>query len=158
MVVVINHHDRSLMHRFHALNLSWLCFANRPINTDAVSYTIDRFSLNDAFTGAALSIRIRKSQPCGATMRGARSGQAAVAARGPETNGAPVRHALLGTALGGDSWLAWRILLIAAMGEALTDEERPIFAKLTAREREPGERVAELWCIIGRRGGANREL
>jgi hypothetical protein len=30
------------------------------------------------------------------------------------------------------------------MGEALTDKERPIFAKLTGREREPGERVAEL--------------
>ena len=27
------------------------------------------------------------------------------------------RH-LLGAALGGDSWLTWRILLIAAMGEA----------------------------------------
>ena len=36
------------------------------------------------------------------------------------------RH-LLGAALGGDSWLAWRILLIAAMGEPLTDEERAIF-------------------------------
>ena len=31
---------------------------------------------------------------------------------------------LLGAVLGGDSWLAWRILLIAAMGEPLTDEER----------------------------------
>ena len=51
---------------------------------------------------------------------------------------------LLGAALGGDSWLAWRILLIAAMGEALTDEERAIFAKLTGREREPGERVARI--------------
>jgi hypothetical protein len=43
-------------------------------------------------------------------------------------------------------------LLIAAMGEPLTDEERAIFAKLTGREREPGERVDELWCVIGRRG------
>jgi hypothetical protein len=65
---------------------------------------------------------------------------------------------LLGTALGGDSWLAWRILLIAAMGEALTDEERAIFAKLTGREREPGERVDELWCVIGRRGGKSRAI
>ena len=60
---------------------------------------------------------------------------------------------LLGGALGGDSWLAWRILLIAAMGEALTEEERAIFAKLTGRVHEPGERVDELWCVIGRRGG-----
>src|SRR6516164_624016 len=65
---------------------------------------------------------------------------------------------LLGAALGGGSWLAWRVLLIAAMGEALTEEERPIFAKLTGREREPGERVAELWCVIGRRGGKSRAI
>jgi hypothetical protein len=58
---------------------------------------------------------------------------------------------LLGAALGGDSWLAWRILLLAAMGEALTDEERAIFAKLTDRERE-------LWCVIGRRGGKSRAV
>jgi hypothetical protein len=49
-------------------------------------------------------------------------------------------------------------LLIAAMGEALTDEERPIFAKLTGRAREPGERVDELWCVIGRRGGKSRAI
>ena len=65
---------------------------------------------------------------------------------------------LLGQALGDDSWLAWRVLLIAAMGEALTDEERAIFTKLTGREREPGERVAELWCVIGRRGGKSRAI
>ena len=45
------------------------------------------------------------------------------------------RH-LLGAVLGGDTWLAWRILLIAAMGEALTDEERAIFAK---RRRAMGD-------------------
>ncbi len=67
------------------------------------------------------------------------------------------RH-LLGTALGGESWLAWRVLLIAAMGEALTDEERAIFTKLTGRESEPCERVDELWCIIGRRGGKSRAI
>ena len=65
---------------------------------------------------------------------------------------------LLGAALGGDSWLAWRTLLIAAMGEPLTDEERAIFAKLTGREREPRERVAELWCVIGRRAGKSRAV
>jgi hypothetical protein len=65
---------------------------------------------------------------------------------------------LLGGVLGGDSWLAWRVLLIAAMGEPLTDEERAIFAKLTGREREPGERVDELWCVIGRRGGKSRAI
>ena len=44
------------------------------------------------------------------------------------------------------------------MGEALTDEERAIFTKLTGREREPCERVDELWCIIGRRGGKSRAI
>ncbi len=44
------------------------------------------------------------------------------------------------------------------MGEALTDEERAIFTKLTGRESEPCERVDELWCIIGRRGGKSRAI
>ena len=40
---------------------------------------------------------------------------------------------LLGNVLVGPSWHAWRVLLIAAMGEALTDEERVIFTALTGR-------------------------
>ena len=44
---------------------------------------------------------------------------------------------LLGSALSGDSWQAWRTLLIAAMGEELSDEERRIFKRLPGREREP---------------------
>ena len=46
------------------------------------------------------------------------------------------------------------------MGEALTDEERAIFTKLTGRERSEAvrERVDELWCIIGRRGGKSRAI
>ena len=55
---------------------------------------------------------------------------------------------LLGGALGGDSWLAWRILLIAAMGEPLTDEERAIFVKLTGRAR--GARRPERNGSVGR--------
>ena len=60
---------------------------------------------------------------------------------------------LLGHVLSGPSWLPWRVLLIAAMGEALTDEERPIFTKLTGRAREPLQRVNELEVVAGRRGG-----
>ena len=41
-------------------------------------------------------------------------------------------------------------LLIALMGESLDDEERQIFARLAAREREPLQRVEEFWAIIGR--------
>jgi hypothetical protein len=60
---------------------------------------------------------------------------------------------LLGHVLAGPSWLPWRILLIAAMGEPLTDEERPVFTRLTGREREPLARVNELMVVAGRRGG-----
>jgi hypothetical protein len=66
--------------------------------------------------------------------------------------------ALLGGVLPGNSWRAWRILLIATMGEALDDEERAIFQKLTGRPVEPGERVEELWGVIGRRGGKSRAI
>jgi hypothetical protein len=65
---------------------------------------------------------------------------------------------LLGGALAGESWQAWRTLLIAAMGEALTDAEREVFTKLTGREREPGERVEEFVGVIGRRGGKSRAM
>jgi hypothetical protein len=66
--------------------------------------------------------------------------------------------ALLGATLVGDSWAAWRVLLIAAMGERLTRAERALFAKLTGRSREPGNRVEELWAVIGRRGGKSRAM
>jgi hypothetical protein len=61
--------------------------------------------------------------------------------------------ALLAHVLRGPSWLPWRILLIASMGESLTDDERPIFTKLTGRAREPLQRVNELEAVTGRRGG-----
>jgi hypothetical protein len=64
--------------------------------------------------------------------------------------------ALFGRVLQGESWQAWRVLLIAAMGEELTADERAIFAKLTGRAREPGTRCEELWAIVGRRGGKTR--
>jgi hypothetical protein len=51
--------------------------------------------------------------------------------------------ALLGGVLEGESWKPWRTLLLAAMGEELTEDERPVFKKFTGREREPGRRVEE---------------
>ena len=57
----------------------------------------------------------------------------------------------------GDSWLSWRALLIASNGEALTDDEREAFKRLTGREREPLEPRQELWGPpAGRRGGKSR--
>jgi hypothetical protein len=66
--------------------------------------------------------------------------------------------ALLGDVLAGDSWRPWRVLLIALMGEPLTEDERVIFKRLTGRENEPLERVEEFWGIIGRRGGKSRAM
>jgi hypothetical protein len=63
---------------------------------------------------------------------------------------------LLGYAIAGPSWLAHRTLLIAMMGERLTDEERAIFTRLTGRAAEPLQRVEEFWGVIGRRGGKSR--
>jgi hypothetical protein len=63
---------------------------------------------------------------------------------------------LLGSALESDSWQAWRALLIAAMGEELTTDERALFQNLTGRPGEPRERVEEFWVVAGRRGGKTR--
>ncbi len=75
----------------------------------------------------------------------------------------PIREALddphiLGGLLDGPSWLRWRVLLIAIMGEPLTDEERTLFQEVTGRAAEPGERVEEFWGVIGRRGGKSRAM
>jgi hypothetical protein len=65
---------------------------------------------------------------------------------------------LFGAILPGASWAGWRVLLIASMGEELTDAERETFKALTGREREPLTRIDELWAIIGRRGGKTRAI
>ena len=65
---------------------------------------------------------------------------------------------LLGGMLDDDSWIAWRTLLIAAMGEPLAERERTIFRQFTGREREPGERVEECAIVKGRRAGGSRSV
>jgi hypothetical protein len=65
---------------------------------------------------------------------------------------------LLGSALPGDTWASWRVLLVAAMGEALTEDERATFTKLTGREREPLQRVEEAAFVVGRRGGKSKAM
>src|ERR1700729_2174586 len=64
--------------------------------------------------------------------------------------------ALFGMVLDGDSWAAWRVLLIAICGEELATAERAIFESLTGREREPREPVEEALIIKGRRCGGTR--
>jgi hypothetical protein len=58
----------------------------------------------------------------------------------------------------GDTWRPWRILLIALMGEALTDDERIVFKELTGRDHEAGFRCEEFVAVIGRRGGKSRAM
>ena len=70
----------------------------------------------------------------------------------------PDNPALLGQVLQGDSWKAWRILLIAAMGETLKEDERELFKQLTQRDHEPNRRVEEFVGVIGRRGGKSRAV
>jgi hypothetical protein len=65
---------------------------------------------------------------------------------------------LFGRVLAGASWYGWRVLLIAAAGEELTDDERVEFKRLTGREREPGYMCRELICIFGRRSGKSRAM
>ena len=63
-----------------------------------------------------------------------------------------------GSLLAVDSWRAWRVLLIAIVGEELTEDERVIFTALTGRISEPLEPVEEFWAVIGRRGGKTRAM
>jgi hypothetical protein len=75
----------------------------------------------------------------------------------------PLRRAfddnkLLGRAFSGDSWAPWRTLLIACMGEELTEAERVTFRQFTGRDHEPGQRVHEAAFAVGRRGGKTKAL
>lgn len=64
--------------------------------------------------------------------------------------------AYFGALLGGDTWANWRVLLLAIVGEELTESEREAFRALTGRDNEPREPVSEFWAVIGRRGGKSR--
>jgi hypothetical protein len=63
---------------------------------------------------------------------------------------------LFANILAGPSWDVWRVILIAAMGEALKPAEREIFTKFTGRAKEPGQRVDEFVGVIARRAGKSR--
>jgi hypothetical protein len=65
---------------------------------------------------------------------------------------------LLGKALAGESWAAWRALLLAAMAEKLKPAELEHYSRLTGRSAPPPDRVSELWVIAGRRGGKSRAI
>jgi hypothetical protein len=62
----------------------------------------------------------------------------------------------LGGQLQGDSWLPWRVLLLAIVGEPLEPDELAIFQELTGRAASPQAPVREAALVIGRRGGKTR--
>jgi hypothetical protein len=66
--------------------------------------------------------------------------------------------AYFGALLSGGSWQAWRVLLVAIVGEELTKDERVVLKGLTGRDSEPLEPVEEFWAVIGRRGGKTRAM
>ena len=65
---------------------------------------------------------------------------------------------LLGSVLGGETWHAWRSILLAAMGEPLEPDEFETFRRLTGRSTPPQGRVDEFWGVIGRRGGKTKAI
>jgi hypothetical protein len=74
----------------------------------------------------------------------------------------PVRTAiedpkLLGPILHGESWAAWKAVLLAVMGEKLTAAELAIFRSVAGdRADPPASRAEEAAFIVGRRGGKDR--
>jgi hypothetical protein len=69
-----------------------------------------------------------------------------------------IRHAmtdpaLFGGTFGGDSFTAWRALLSGFTGLELDATELDTFKALTGRQSAPQGAFAELWLVVGRRGG-----
>jgi hypothetical protein len=54
---------------------------------------------------------------------------------------------------GTDTWIAWKAMALAAMGEKLKPKEFAAYRQLTQRDTSPSERVEELVIIKGRRSG-----
>jgi hypothetical protein len=64
---------------------------------------------------------------------------------------------LLGGPLGDvATWRAWVVILRAAFGMALGDDELATFAAVAGARAPPTRRVRELWAIAGRRSGKSR--
>jgi hypothetical protein len=61
--------------------------------------------------------------------------------------------ALFGPVFGGESFAAWRALLAGFYGLDLDATELDTFKTLTGRQSAPQGAFAELWLVIGRRGG-----
>ena len=60
--------------------------------------------------------------------------------------------------MSGETWAAWRAVLMAAWGEPLEADELEIFQRLSGRQAPPVKRVEEFWGVVGRRGGKSRSM
>jgi hypothetical protein len=64
---------------------------------------------------------------------------------------------LLGAALGDpDTWQTWMVVLKAAFGSNLSDDERKVFVSVAGDRESPSRKVEQLWCIAGRGSGKSR--
>jgi hypothetical protein len=64
---------------------------------------------------------------------------------------------LLGAGLGDPgSWRMWLVILRAAFGLPLAEDELKVFAAVAGDRSPPGHRCRELWCVAGRRSGKSR--
>ena len=64
---------------------------------------------------------------------------------------------IFGAALGApDTWSIWLTVLKAAFGLELDQQQRQAFHSVAGNRQPPTQRVRELWCIVGRRGGKSR--
>jgi len=52
-----------------------------------------------------------------------------------------------------DSWVVWKAMALAAVGESLKPKEMKAYRQVTQRENPPSERVEELVIVKGRRSG-----
>ncbi len=50
-------------------------------------------------------------------------------------------------------WHAWRAFLAALFALPMSDEDRALYTKHTARETPPTAQAREAWLVVGRRGG-----
>ena len=55
-----------------------------------------------------------------------------------------------------ETWATWLVVLKAAFGQPLTDEELEIFKAVAGGRSLPLKRVRELWVIASRRSGKSR--
>src|SRR5262245_46618678 len=75
----------------------------------------------------------------------------------PAIDRALTNKRLLGAALGEiDTWRTWLVVLKAAFGRPLNEDELEVFHAVAGDRAPPEGRVRELWAVAGRRSGKSR--